>query len=336
MQDLSVVQQNENVNSLQVQSLLTNMVGLKPSEINRIGAEIQQQVSSDIDEITSRCKAMDCGQASKVLQELTSITDASVVASKNTLLHTLSKPIRMFRNKGKSIAENLDIVINNVANAKEELKATYTELESLIYSAKEEYQALHPLEVALNTKVEELTEALATLDTDSFEYMETSNALSAYIRRAQDIATSRIVAGQTIKECFLLANTNQVLSDNMQYTLDNLVPLYKQQCLLASNVQLQKQSVLMNKQIRKSVNYLMVDTAKTLSTNVANIHNMTTTSIIETKTLEEVNSIMHKLSTELYQKGLDQEKKQKEFVKTIQKLESSLNDLPSLETGARY
>ena len=320
--------------SIETVEILEQMKSLSIQEVQKVGANIQHQLSQDVDAIAQKTMTIDCDEAGKTLAALTTATDIKMLAPRNALIAKVINPVRQTTRRYKSIEKNLITLSDNIYTAKENLDQNLLDIEVLLEASRRHFNSLSPYIDAMEIKIQELEvlKEKKTVDegNDSLEVMQISRVIDAYKRRQKDLGVSKVVAYQTVKECMLLNNSNQALAERMQYAIDNLIPLYKQQLIAAVAVRIQKDSTKIIKSMSTAVSNLMVDTARNISSNMDAIKEMNESPILDINKLQEVEVALNHLVEEMKKQNVVNNSKHNEFMNNVAQL--TQNDLKSLST----
>ena len=289
--------------------------------VRSIGSDVQQKISTAVASITDKCRTLDCGIAGKALVELNAATNVSLEASwMERKLFGATRAYKSFVGKYKRASVNLQNVVDRVDEYKDKLESSFDDLYQLVGVSKESFFDLENYAEAFKLCCTEQDEVCKTLQPDSLEYLGEQQKLQVYRRRLETIQASRVVLYQTVKEAMLLMITNRTLIDDMGYSVDNLVPLWQAQIITATNAELQKRAIVINKNIRESFNKMLVENAKRIRSNAQEILESSNESIINPEALKEVGNELDKLTKRL----------QENFTKTTEQYYSSIKELENL------
>jgi len=310
--------------SERTQEALNEMQELSIQEIQKLGSNIQHQLSQDVDAIAQRTMTIDCDEAGKTLAALTTATDIKMLMPRNQLIAKVINPVRSTTRRYKSIEKNLLTLSTNIYDAKESLDKNLSDIETLLGASRKHFENLGPYIEAIELKIQELetvkNKKIQEEDNETLEVMQIDRVIDAYKRRQKDLGVSKVVAYQTVKECMLLNSSNEALSERMQYAIDNLIPLYKQQLVAAVAVRIQKDSTKIINSMSTAVSNLMVDTAKNISSNMQAIKEMNENPILDINKLKEVENSLNHLLEEMKSQNVVNQSKHKEFMGNVEKL----------------
>lgn len=272
--------------------------------VKTVGSDVQQKISTAVTSITQRCKTLDCGEAGKSLIDLNAATSVDLDLDLNSSfierkLFGAKRQYTKFVARYQKASANLDTVVHRVDKNKNQLESSFVDLSQLVTVSKQSFHDLQFYVEAFKKCTAEQDAVCKLLTPDSMEYLEQQQKLQVYRRRLETLQATRVVLYQTVKESMILMVTNRALIDDMQYTVDNIVPLWEAQIITATNAELQKRAVQVNKAVKESFNKMLVENAKRISENAIDIMNGSHDSIIQPETLEKVGSTLDGLTTKL-------------------------------------
>lgn len=297
---------------------------IKKSDLNTvksIGSDVQQKISTAVSSITERCKTLDAGVAGKALIELNAATDISLESNWiERRFFGAKRAYKTFVDRYKKASTNLETIVDKVGEYKGKLEGSFGDLYQLVEVSKQSFHELEYYVEAFKKCVVEQDARVKLLPVDSLESLGEQQKLQVYRRRLDTLQASRVVLYQTVKEATLLMITNRTLIDDMQYTVDNIVPLWQAQIITATNAEIQKRAVMVNKAVRDSFNKMLVENARRISDNAVEIMNSSNESIISPDALEEVGNQLNSLQTRL----------RENFSKTTEQYNNSIKRLENL------
>ena len=100
--------------SIETVEILEQMKSLSIQEVQKVGANIQHQLSQDVDAIAQKTMTIDCDEAGKTLAALTTATDIKMLAPRNALIAKVINPLRQTTRRYKSIEKNLITLSDNI------------------------------------------------------------------------------------------------------------------------------------------------------------------------------------------------------------------------------
>ena len=129
-----------------------------------------------------------------------------------------------------------------------------------------------------------------------------SNAINRFEKKLHDLELSRMVAIQMAPQIRLVQNNDTLMTEKIQSTLVNTIPLWKSQMLIAMGISHSKEAIkaqnevteMTNKMLRQNAENLKmatIDTAKESERGIVDIETLTETNQKLIETLDEVKRI---------------------------------------------
>lgn len=145
---------------------------------------------------------------------------------------------------------------------------------------------------AEETKLPEDVQAAADLD----------NAITRFEKRVHDLEITRVVSAQMLPQIRLVQNNNSLMTEKIQSTLANTIPLWKSHMLIALGLSHSAEAIkaenavneMTNQMLKKNAENLKIatiDTAKEAERSIVDIQTLTETNQKLIETLEEVKKI---------------------------------------------
>lgn len=289
--------------------------------VNSVGLNVQKQISVSIQGITSKCKALECGEAGKALQELSCATDVDLGDTwvERTLMTTKGR-FKRFITKYQAANEMLNTVVIKIEESKNGIEKSFEELATLIDTSKAAFVDLDPIIKAFKVCVKEQEEQVGLSDPSSLVHLRNTQELQVYRKRLETLEATQVVLYQTVRESMMLMITNKTLIDDMQYTVDNIVPLWQAQIITATNAEMQAKASHLNKQVHDAFNKMLIDNAKRINATADEILSTSSEGMLRTDTLEKVGAELDTLKNKLNE----------HYIQNVNQYASSISKIESL------
>lgn len=313
-----------NLDDKRVQDAIKQIQNADLDSVKKIGSDIQNDISKDIKNITSQCKTLDCGEAGKLLTELNLATEVKLNGNwfENKVLGA-RLAYKGFMSRYKKASDNLREIVNKVEEHKNELEYSFRGLSKLIEISKKSFNELEYYVEAFKYCVEEQELKCKGLSMDSLDGLSEYQKLQVYRRRLDTLQASRVVLYQTAKEAMILTITNRTLIDDMQYTVDNIIPLWEAQIITASNAEIQRRALTINSAVRENFNNMLVGNAKVIKENAIKIMEDSNSSVISVEALDKVDVQLKELRNRLKE---NIEKNSSQYISSINKINKLLGN----------
>lgn len=323
--DESTVTKLDTVKSLEIDSIVDDYQALTVQEQDRLeniistinivdpalsisyGAQTMGEISRFSSSMLDRVKAKDAGM---VGEELTNLRvkvrefDVGSIDKKKSFWASIPLIGRMFSTVDNALAqfETLNTQVEKIAarldDAMVGLLRDSETLEQLFQHNKKSYYEMNLYIMAGRKKIDlvnehELPKAQAVA-------AESSNAMApqavrdlvervhAFERRLHDLTISRTLAVQTAPQIRLLQNNNQLLAEKIQTSLLTMIPIWKNQIVLALAIQNQRNAAGLQKELTDTTNNMLRKNAEMLQQGTLETAREVERSIIDVETIRDV------------------------------------------------
>lgn len=323
--DESTVTKLDTVKSLEIDSIVDDYQALTVQEQERLeniistinivdpalsisyGAQTMGEISRFSSSMLDRVKAKDAGM---VGEELTNLRvkvkefDVGSIDKKKSFWASIPLIGRMFSSVDNALAqfETLNTQVEKIAarldDAMVGLLRDSETLEQLFQHNKKSYYEMNLYIMAGRKKIDlvnehELPKAQAVA-------AESSNAMApqavrdlvervhAFERRLHDLTISRTLAVQTAPQIRLLQNNNQLLAEKIQTSLLTMIPIWKNQIVLALAIQNQRNAAGLQKELTDTTNNMLRKNAEMLQQGTLETAREVERSIIDVETIRDV------------------------------------------------
>ena len=277
--------------------------------ISQFGAQTQSEISRLSDQVLVQIRTKDSGYAGEILSDLMSKikqVDIESFSSKNGffmkipfiggLFNSAKRLLMQYQKVGAHI-EEIEAKLDDVQM---QLIKDNAIMDMLFKKNIEHVRDLTVYIAAGQLKIKELRERdipdmqrSVQLSSNSPEEVQNLNDLVQFTERFEkkvyDLSLSRMIAIQTAPQLRLIQNNNQLLIDKMQSSLLNIIPLWKNQIVIAISVFRQKKALEMQRELANETNNLIKKNAELLRSNNSEILKENTRGLIEIETLKEVH-----------------------------------------------
>lgn len=174
---------------------------------------------------------------------------------------------------------------------------------------------------ALYKKAEASDEPMAMQVVRDFE-----ENVNRFEKRIFDLKTSKAVALQTAPQIKLIQNNDQLLVDKITDSINNTIPLWKSQVIIALGLNRQQEIVDMQKQVSDTTNELLKRNSENLKNSTVEIQKEAQRSTIDVDTLKEVNQNLIDTIHESMQIQEDATNQRKLAEKELMDIQNNLRD----------
>lgn len=272
------------------------------------GSNTQKGIAQFSDTILAEVRSKDVGPVGDLMSDLmVKVKDLDIASLDGG--HSLMDKIPFLKNMRQSVDRYLakyDVMQTQIDKIQAQLEssrmallkdiATYDKL----YEKNVDYfQELQLYIVAGEEKVRELkdvtipklySEAQSSNEPMSMQVVKDfEDTVNRFEKRIFDLKTSKTLAIQTAPQIKLIQNNDKLLVDKVTDAVNNVIPLWKSQVVIALGLNRQSQVIQMQKDISNTTNELLERNAKNLRQNTIETAKEAERSIIDIATLKKVN-----------------------------------------------
>jgi uncharacterized protein YaaN involved in tellurite resistance len=337
---------SSNLNPEQEQKIqeLSSKIDEKNDSILTYGAETQKQLSVFSQNMLAKVQSQDTGavgqELSNLMVKLNEANPDELRAENNNIFRKIfghvKRSIYEATAKYQKIGAQIDTIANRLDSTKDGLINDNKTLNDLYIQNKNYFDDLNIYIEAAKLKTNELrTTTIPNLKADAEKsndqmaiqkIKDLEDFTSRLEKRTYDLEIARQISIQQAPQIRMIQNTNQVLAEKIQSSIDTAIPLWKNQVAIALTLLRQKDAVTSQRQVSETTNDLLkknsemlkmssIETAKENERGVVDIETLTQTQNDLVDTLKEVLQIQQ--SARIQRKDAEDK---------LQKLELGLRD----------
>ena len=196
----------------------------------------------------------------------------------------------------------------------------FKELCMYIVAGKRRLEQIHQEELpALTAKAQQ-----SNLPEDAQAVNDLNALCGRFEKKLHDLELTRMVSIQMAPQIRLVQNNNSLMSDKIQSTLVNTIPLWKSQMVLALGMEHSNQAIQAQRQVTDMTNELLRRNADALKMASLDTAREAERGIVDLDTLRQTNESLISTLDEVMQIQADGRQKRKEAEAEIQRLEGQL------------
>ena len=282
------------------------------------GAGSQQKIADFSENILNTVRTKDLGEVGEVLSSVvTELKDFDVQEQEKGFLSFFKKSankITALQTKYDKAEANVDKIVEVLEGHQIQLMKDTAMLDQMYEMNVVYFKELSMYIIAGKRKLEEvrggeLAELMAkaqasSLQEDAQAANDLANLCDRFEKKIYDLELTRMISIQMAPQIRLIQNNNAVMSDKIQSTIVNTIPLWKSQMVLALGVEHSRQAAAAQRQVTDMTNELLkrnsetlklatIDTAKESERGVVDMETLKQTNENLISTLDEVLRIQH-------------------------------------------
>ncbi|MBU9738937.1 toxic anion resistance protein [Diplocloster agilis] len=202
-----------------------------------------------------------------------------------------------------------------------ELNTVYfKELSLYIIAGKKKLKQVHDVDLA-----NLLDQASRSgLPEDAQAANDLANLCDRFEKKLHDLELTRMISIQMAPQIRLVQNNDTLMSDKIQSTLVNTIPLWKSQMVLALGVENSRQAAAAQREVTEMTNALLRKNADTLKTATIDIAKESERGIVDIETLQHTNESLITTLDEVMRIQEEGRQKRREAEKELARLEGEL------------
>lgn len=322
---------------------IKDQIDLRNSGLPSIyGTNAQKGIAKFSDEILSEVRSKDTGEVGDLMRDLLEkVNDADIqnFGEKSFLDKFFGGPkkqVEKYLAKYQNMETQIDKISAQLESARmsllkdigvfdklyEENIAYFKDLERYIIAGEEAIEEMRSETLpALYKEAESSDEPMAMQVVRDFE-----DNVNRFEKRIFDLKTSKAVALQTAPQIKLIQNNDQLLADKITDSINNTIPLWKSQVVIALGLNRQQEIVEMQREVSDTTNELLRRNSENLRNSTVEIQKEAQRSTIDVETIKEVNQNLIATIEESMQIQEDAKNQRKEAEKELIMVQEELRN----------
>lgn len=322
---------------------IKNQIDLRNSQMSSIyGTNAQKGIAKFSDEILSEVRSKDSGEVGELMRDLlVKVNDADIqnFGEKSFLDKFFGGPkkqVEKYLARYQNMETQIDKISAQLETARmsllkdigvfdklyEENISYFKDLERYIIAGEEAVEEMRSTTLpALYKEAEASDEPMAMQVVRDFE-----ENVNRFEKRIFDLKTSKAIAMQTAPQIKLIQNNDQLLVDKITDSINNTIPLWKSQVVIALGLNRQQEIVNMQKDVSDTTNELLRRNSENLRNSTVEIQKEAQRSTIDIETIKEVNKNLVATIEESMQIQEDAKNQRKEAEKELLMVQEELRN----------
>lgn len=321
----------------------------KPESLSNFGVETQRKLGYYSNELLSKVKAKDSGDAGAAINELLAHINMIKIdeAEQQGFFARMFGGIpfvKKFADKSKriaiqynSVSENVDDVVVKLERTRQSILKDTTSLEVMFKQAVEYIHEVRAIIAAGKMKIEELENVeipklQAEVDAsgqDELAVQRLSDLISFKDRlekKVHDFTLSHTIATQSMPQIRMIQTTNEVLAQKIQNSIVTVIPVWRQQVAIALGLEKQRKALEIQKKVTDTTNAMLLKNSELLKGNVVVAAQENERGIVDVDTLKKVNRDMIETLDAVIKISEEGSRKRAEAVKELMHVQEELNN----------
>ena len=291
------------------------------SAMVQYGTGAQKDISSFSDDILSKVRSKDTGEAGELMRNLlVKVNDVGVSdLTKNSVFGSVRSKLKKFSARYQKMECQIDEIANNLDKQRVTLLNDinmydtmyqknldyFKELDLYIRAGKEELQHVQTEVIPkLREQVAQSTDPMAPQVVKDYE-----DSANRFEKKLYDLELSRTISLQMAPQIRLIQSNDRELAEKIQTSILNTIPIWKNQIVLAIGLARQKEALEMQRAVTDTTNELLKKNAELLKQQSVDVAKESERGIVDIETLEKVNTDLIDTineTIEIHKKGHEQ------------------------------
>ena len=304
------------------------------------GAGSQQKIADFSENILNNVRTKDLGEVGQVLANVvTELKDFDVTEQEKgffSIFKKSSNKITALQSKYNKAEANVDQIIEVLEGHQIQLMKDTAMLDQMYEMNVVYFKELNMYIIAGKRKLEEvrsgeLAELMAkaqasSLQEDAQAANDLANLCDRFEKKIHDLELTRMISIQMAPQIRLIQNNNSTMSDKIQSTIVNTIPLWKSQMVLALGVEHSRQAAEAQRQVTDMTNDLLKRNSETLKLATVETAKESERGVVDMETLKQTNENLISTLDEVLRIQSEGRQKRREAEAELAQIEGQLKN----------
>ena len=269
------------------------------------GVGAKQNIADFSENILSHVRARDSGEVGELMTDLVvrvqgldfdSLEQEKGIAG---LLKKGTARLKRFIGQYEKLEVHIDAIESKLDEARMGMLKDIGMFDTLYEKNIEYFKQLQLYITAGEEKTKELREVtIPALRKEAEQNNDPMNAqiikdfedtVNQFEKKIYDLKTSKTIAIQTAPQIKLIQNNDKLLADKIQTAIQNTIPLWKSQMVMALGLYRQQETLKLQRDITDATNELLLKNSEKLKQNTVDVAKESERGIVDIETLKKVN-----------------------------------------------
>ncbi len=304
------------------------------------GAGSQQKIADFSQNILDNVRTKDLGEVGDALANVvTELKDFDVAEEEKGIFSFFKRSVNKLAGlqaKYDKAEANVDKIVTVLEGHQIQLMKDTAMLDQMYEMNVVYFKELCMYIIAGKRKLEEvrngeLAELMAkakasSLQEDAQAANDLANLCNRFEKKIHDLELTRMISIQMAPQIRLIQNNNTVMSDKIQSTIVNTIPLWKSQMVLAMGVEHSRQAATAQRQVTDMTNELLKRNSETLKMATIETAKESERGVVDMDTLRKTNENLITTLDEVMRIQSEGRQKRKEAEAELAQIESQLKN----------
>lgn len=309
------------------------------AQILQYGAGAQKKVADFSQNVLENLKTKDMGEAGKMLTDVVAELQGMSEEEEGGIFGFLKKKsnqVKRLQVKYDSASNNVDKIVEALESHQTQLLKDTAMLDKMYQMNQNYFKELSMYIIAGKKKIDRVREeelpaligkaAETGLPEDAQAANDLSNLLNRFEKKIHDLELTRMVSIQMAPQIRLVQNNNTLMSEKIQSTIVNTIPLWKSQMVIALSVEHSNQAAKAQSEVTQLTNDLLRQNADALKMATIDTAKASERGVVDLETLTHTNEMLIQTLDEVMQIQQDGREKRMIAEQKMQEMEAELRD----------
>ena len=273
--------------------------------VMQFGAGARQNIADFSENILKNIRAKDSGYVGALMTDLVTNVeklDFDSLEKGNGILGLFQKleaKVKRFLAQYEKLELQVDRIEGKLEEARMEMLKDIGILDSLYEKNLNYFRQLQVYITAGQEKLDELREkTIPSLRAEAEKSGDPMHAqlvrdfedlVNQFEKKLYDLKTSKTIAIQTAPQIRLIQNNDKLLADKIQTAIQETIPLWKSQMVMALGLYRQQEALRLQRNVTETTNAMLLKNSEKLKQNTLDVAKESERSIVDIETLKKAN-----------------------------------------------
>lgn len=308
------------------------------NSILQYGVGAQKKIADFSQAALNNVKTKDLGSIGDMLSGVVGeLKNFEKTEEKKGILGIFKKPVKKIdsmRNKYTKVEENIDNICNSLENHQIQLLKDISMLDKMYETNKIYFKELYMYILAGKKKLKKVKEEelpqlvekakLSGLPEDAQEVSDLTALCDRFEKKIYDLELTKTISLQMAPQIRLVQNNDTLMSEKIQSTIVNTIPLWKSQIVLALGLAHSTNAIKVQNEVTNMTNELLRKNAETLKISTIESSKAAERGIVDIETLKNTNESLISTLDEVLRIQTEGRQKRKEAETELHNIEEQL------------
>ena len=285
---------------------LKEQIDIRDSQmLMQYGSGVRQNIAEFSGNILNNIRAKDTGYIGELMTDLvTNVQDLNFDSLEKDsgilgIFRKAEAKVKKFLSQYEKLEVQVDRIEGKLEEARMEMLKDIGMFDSLYQKNLDYFKQLQIYITAGDEKIKELREqTIPSLRAEAEKSGDPMHAqlvrdfedtVTQFEKKVHDLKTSKTIAIQTAPQIRLIQNNDKLLADKIQTAIQETIPLWKSQMVMALGLYRQQETLKLQRDVTDTTNALLLKNSEILKQNTIDVAKESERGIVDIETLKKAN-----------------------------------------------